>query len=450
MTSIKCLLVLISIIYVNSASINVCVPESSFTDKSFRNLIIMTDRLIQSCPTADGIGKTVRMAFHDCVSGCNGCIDMENPDNKGLDFPLRISASILGRFSLTKFFNKYYLSRADIYALMGFRAIYIASKYTDLTSPTCEFKIGRKDCTGPQDNKEIFSSALGNWQVISKFFETEFKFNTQEVVALMGAHSLGRTWPKDSGFNGFWESFNNKKFSNAFYKNLLDREGKFNYAPGRIGNSGKQQWVSGNEFVANQTHYRTMLNSDMSLVKHFDINDLGVPSCNYQTCKSNEEPAAWVKIYADSEAQFKADFSKVFQKMLEHGYEGTNTLIDIVPNASNKIVQNDIEKETIKTILKSYENSTTKELFQVFHLLFKKKYELGTPEAEKRFNIFQQNLKIIKQLNEQEEESKRGINFYTDMSFEEYFKNKFRLDAVHADEILDPEYDKLSHLLEYA
>ena len=25
-----------------------------------------------------------RLAFHDCVGGCNGCININNPDNNGL------------------------------------------------------------------------------------------------------------------------------------------------------------------------------------------------------------------------------------------------------------------------------------------------------------------------------------------------------------------------------
>ena len=36
-----------------------------------------------------------RLAFHDCVGGCNGCLDTTNPDNNGLkvlgeDSPTRI------------------------------------------------------------------------------------------------------------------------------------------------------------------------------------------------------------------------------------------------------------------------------------------------------------------------------------------------------------------------
>ena len=26
-----------------------------------------------------------RLSFHDCVGGCNGCLNVDNPDNKGLE-----------------------------------------------------------------------------------------------------------------------------------------------------------------------------------------------------------------------------------------------------------------------------------------------------------------------------------------------------------------------------
>ena len=26
-----------------------------------------------------------RLSFHDCVGGCNGCLNVNNPDNKGLE-----------------------------------------------------------------------------------------------------------------------------------------------------------------------------------------------------------------------------------------------------------------------------------------------------------------------------------------------------------------------------
>ncbi len=104
----------------------------------------------------------VRLTFHDCVSGCNGCVDFVNTDNNGLTQIVDLAARVYQKNSRSVYWGKYTLSRADLYSLMGFRATYLASNYPGLTLPTCEFKIGRIDCTGQQDNKENFPASLGN------------------------------------------------------------------------------------------------------------------------------------------------------------------------------------------------------------------------------------------------------------------------------------------------
>ena len=36
------------------------------------------------------IAKAVRLAFHDCVGGCNGCIDPDLEDNAGISFFIQL------------------------------------------------------------------------------------------------------------------------------------------------------------------------------------------------------------------------------------------------------------------------------------------------------------------------------------------------------------------------
>ena len=58
------------------------------------------------------------LAFHDCVSGCDGCINLNNPDNFGLE-------------AATVPINKLYddnnyasiLTRADYWAMAGYVAV---------------------------------------------------------------------------------------------------------------------------------------------------------------------------------------------------------------------------------------------------------------------------------------------------------------------------------------
>jgi cytochrome c peroxidase len=48
-------------------------------------------------------------------------------------------------------------------------------------------------------------------------------FNDQEIVALVGAHALGRCHPDRSGFEGPW-TFSPTTFTNDYYKLLFDEK----------------------------------------------------------------------------------------------------------------------------------------------------------------------------------------------------------------------------------
>jgi len=54
--------------------------------------------------------KFIRLGFQDCVGGCNGCVDMQNDDNSGLQIPIDALTFI------TSFYQDQ-LTRADIWAL---------------------------------------------------------------------------------------------------------------------------------------------------------------------------------------------------------------------------------------------------------------------------------------------------------------------------------------------
>ena len=55
--------------------------------------------------------KFLRLAFHDCVGGCDGCVDLTNIDNAGLDIPMDALASIVSTWKSSD------VSRADIWSL---------------------------------------------------------------------------------------------------------------------------------------------------------------------------------------------------------------------------------------------------------------------------------------------------------------------------------------------
>ena len=60
----------------------------------------------------------VRLSFHDCVGGCDGCVNIENDSNNGL-------ADLIAALDLVYDENDFkdILSRADHWAIMGIWAV---------------------------------------------------------------------------------------------------------------------------------------------------------------------------------------------------------------------------------------------------------------------------------------------------------------------------------------
>ena len=53
---------------------------------------------------------------------------------------------------------------------------------------------------------------------VMSFFATEFGFDNNETVALLGAHTLGRASSENSGFSGTWIVGQANFFNNEYYK----------------------------------------------------------------------------------------------------------------------------------------------------------------------------------------------------------------------------------------
>jgi C1A family cysteine protease len=77
-----------------------------------------------------------------------------------------------------------------------------------------------------------------------------------------------------------------------------------------------------------------------------------------------------------------------------------------------------------KAILESFMDKSPKELFKVWHLVFKKDYTFDSTEAKDRFKIFKQNLEFIKKTNSEGLTFKLGLNQFSDLTNEE-FKAKY-------------------------
>jgi hypothetical protein len=140
----------------------------------------------------------VCLSFHDCVGGCDGCIDLTDPDNTGLGFAIHALNGVVDEFS-----DSEWLTRADIWVLAGLTAAEVTqptnnggNNNDNIFGPVVPFDmqfVGRPVCIGGDTeagpDRELPSAHLATNQVID-FFDTSFEFTPRETVAIMGSHVL--------------------------------------------------------------------------------------------------------------------------------------------------------------------------------------------------------------------------------------------------------------------
>jgi len=86
--------------------------------------------------------------------------------------------------------------------------------------PIIDFKAGRKDATKADCTPDgRLPDATKKSDHLRDIFY-RMGFNDQEIVALSGAHALGRCHKDRSGFEGAWTAEPNT-FDNEYFKNLL-------------------------------------------------------------------------------------------------------------------------------------------------------------------------------------------------------------------------------------
>ncbi|PGG97170.1 hypothetical protein AJ79_09307 [Helicocarpus griseus UAMH5409] len=197
-----------------------------------------------------------------------------------------------------------WITYSDLWTLAGVVAI------KTMGGPDVAWKPGRTDFV--DDSKlpprgRLPDAAQGNDHLRAIFYR--MGFNDQEIVALSGAHTLGRTHMNRSGFEGPWVN-NPTRFSNQYFKLLTTLEWK----PTTLSNGVKQfNYVDPDVPEDEKEEPLMMLPTDMALL-------------------ADPVFSKWVKKYAEDKELFFDHFAKVFAKLLELG---------IKRDASGKITNTD-------------------------------------------------------------------------------------------------------------
>jgi cytochrome c peroxidase len=179
-----------------------------------------------------------------------------------------------------------WITYADLWTLAGVVAI------KEMGGPDIPWQGGRTDFV--DDSKlpprgRLPDAAQGSDHL--RFIFNRMGFNDREIVALSGAHNLGRCHADRSGFDGAWVN-NPTRFSNQYFILLLSLQWKK-----KTLKNGVEQFVNHDEDLQTEL---MMLPTDMALTQ-------------------DKEFVKWVELYARDKETFFADFSQVFAKLMELG-----------------------------------------------------------------------------------------------------------------------------------
>lgn len=239
------------------------------------------NRKANACPIM------VRLAWHASgtfcknsnTGGSNGANMRFTPEssddaNKGLHIPIDMLHIVKQKNPDVTF--------ADLWTYAGVCAVEF------LGGPKVEHHFGRTDHGDGKysvENGRLPDAKQGAQHLRDVF--GRMGFNDQEIVALSGAHTLGRCHLVRSGYDGPWTT-NPLKFDNEYFRNLMHLEWR------------EKVWNGPKQFEDVQTGQLMMLPTDMAL-------------------KTDPEFRKYAELYANDEHKFFEDFSNAFAKLISLG-----------------------------------------------------------------------------------------------------------------------------------
>ncbi|KAF9236345.1 heme peroxidase [Melanogaster broomeanus] len=174
-----------------------------------------------------------------------------------------------------------WISYGDLWTLAGVCAV------QEMAGPKVPWRPGRIDGFAAQATPDgrLPDASQGAPHIRDIFYR--MGFNDQEIVALSGAHALGRCHTTRSGFEGPW-TFSPTTFTNDYFKLLFEEKWVW------------RKWGGPKQLEDKKTKTLMMLPTDYVLTQD----------------KSFKK---YAKAYADDNELFFKDFSAAFAKLLELG-----------------------------------------------------------------------------------------------------------------------------------
>ncbi|PHH67258.1 hypothetical protein CDD81_3027 [Ophiocordyceps australis] len=174
-----------------------------------------------------------------------------------------------------------WITYSDLWILGGVCAI------QEMQGPIIPYRPGRSDrdmaaCT---PDGRLPDATKGADHIRNIFYR--MGFNDQEIVALSGAHALGRCHSDRSGFDGPW-TFSPTILTNDYYRLLIEEKWQ------------EKKWNGPKQYEDKKTKSLMMLPTDMVLVQ-------------------DKKFKPWTEKYAKDNEAFFNDFSAVITKLFELG-----------------------------------------------------------------------------------------------------------------------------------
>jgi len=174
-----------------------------------------------------------------------------------------------------------WLTHGDLYTLGGVVAV------QEMGGPSIPWRAGRidQDETFVTADGRLPDASQGSSHIRDIFYR--MGFNDQEIVALIGAHALGRCHTQNSGYDGPW-TFSPTVFTNDFFKLLLDEKWHI------------RKWNGPKQYEDDSTKSLMMLPADFAIIQ-------------------DKEFKKWAQKYAADNDLFFRDFASAFSRLLELG-----------------------------------------------------------------------------------------------------------------------------------